>query len=82
MRRLTGVHARFCRAPVDVARGQDAVVQVAAGEYASMLGVPRPAKGALVGDGQRIVGGDDLAVVDVDAVFVLVCGVGSLVFVR
>lgn len=43
-----------------------------------MLGVPRPAKGAFVGDVQRIVGGDDLAVVDVDAVFVLVCVVGAL----
>ena len=75
---LTEVHTRICRAPLDVSRRGDAVIEVALREYASMLSIPRPAKGTFVGDVQRIVGGDDLAVVDVDAVLILVCGVGSL----
>lgn len=78
MGQLTVVHTRFRRAPLDISRRENAVIEVAVGEYTSMLGIPRPAKSAFVGNVQRIVGGEDLAGMDVDAVFVLVCGVGSL----
>lgn len=66
--------------PLDVARGQDARVQVAVHEDGAVGVVPRPAQGALAGDvglGGPVVG-EDLARVDVDAVLVGEGRVGAL----
>ena len=64
--------------PLHVAARVDAIIKIAKGEDAAMLGIPWSTEIALARDVERAVGFLDNTVVNVDAVFVLECGVGAL----
>ena len=75
---LTEVHPRVGCAPLNVAAGSNAVIEVVVREDRSHLGIPWSAQRTLVGDIESVVGLCNMAVVDVHAVLVLESGVAAL----
>ena len=66
------------RIPFNVSTGRNAVVKVIIRKDRSHVSVPGPAKSAFVFDMKRTVGFCDVAVMNVDAIFVGECGIGAL----
>lgn len=75
---LTIIDPRFFRLPLHVTAGINTIIKIAEGEDAAMLGIPWSTEVALARNVEGTVGFLDRAIVDVDAIFVLECSIGTL----